>query len=243
MLTTHSEGFRILLNSDGGREEELKLRFDTETKGKMLNPRLRFSIAHELAHTFFYDIAKSTPAIAKKFTSGGGRTELENLERHCNTIASHLLLPTRLLASDFLRLKFITPESISGLAQKAGVSLQALLLRLDKSDSLFIKRYFRGCFVLVDKHEGELRIRAIAKPKSLSLAYQLSLLRAKEIWKLKTHDGNELVPSALPQISVATFAELPKSKHLKQYKVCKAEVGSFSSNRQYLLTFEEDSQY
>src|SRR6267154_3204031 len=55
MLTTHPKGFRILLNSDSGRAQELKERYHNESKIKMLHSRLRFSIAHELAHTFFYD--------------------------------------------------------------------------------------------------------------------------------------------------------------------------------------------
>src|ERR1035437_1299823 len=95
MLTTHSEGFRILLNSDEGRARELIERYNNESKARILPVRLRFSIAHELAHTFFYDLTKTSPKLSKKFSSGGGRTELENLERNCNTIASHLLLPTR----------------------------------------------------------------------------------------------------------------------------------------------------
>ena len=117
MLTTHSEGFRILLNSDGGRAKELKECFNNESTSRMLSPRVRFSIAHELAHTFFFDLSSQSPKLSKKFTAGGGLSELENLERHCNTIASHLLLPTQMLASEFLRLKAITPESIGNLAR------------------------------------------------------------------------------------------------------------------------------
>src|SRR5450432_862959 len=66
MLTTHSEGFRILLNSYGGRENELKERYSNESKGRLLPPRFRFSIAHELAHTFFYDLTDRSPKLSKK---------------------------------------------------------------------------------------------------------------------------------------------------------------------------------
>jgi hypothetical protein len=240
MLTTHSEGFRILLNSDGGRAQELKERYQNESKVKLLHPRLRFSIAHELAHTLFYDLKKTTPTISKKFTAGGGRTELENLEKHCNTIASHLLLPTQIFTVGFLKLKAITPESIANFARTAGVSLQAFLLRLGRSDSLFINKPFRGCVVLVDRQESGLKIRAVAKPRSFNIAYQLLQMQPNEFWKLKAHDGSEIIPDALPNISTAVLdVETNQSKSQKEYQICVAELGGFETSNSYLITFEE----
>lgn len=240
VLTTHSTGFRILLNSDGGRAHELKERYNNESKTRMLHPRLRFSLAHELAHTFFYDLTKVSPKLSKKFTSGGGRTELENLERYCNTIASHLLLPTKILSLGFLQLKEITPESILNFARTAGVSLQAFLLRLNMSDSLFVKRYFRGCIVLVDRHEDGLKIRAIAKPRSLNIAHQLSRMRSGTTWKLKATDGSEINPASLPPVSSSILdLETRLSKNQKRYKILIAPVGSFEGVDSYLTTFEE----
>lgn len=240
MLTTHHEGFRILLNSDSGRPQELNERYRNESKGRLLQPRLRFSIAHELAHTFFYDLTGTSPKISKEFTSGGGRTELENLERHCNTIASHLLLPSRMLSVEFMRIKTITPESISELAQTTGVSLPALLLRINKSDSLFIKRYFRGCIVLVDQNDGEIKIRAIAKPRSLLIARQLLLMRSNGVWNLKSPDGCEINPTLLPKNSTAGLdVVLNQSQYQREYKISVAGVGGFEKTNSYLITFEE----
>jgi hypothetical protein len=240
MLTTHSVGFRIILNSDGGRTKELTERYNNESSARMLPPRLRFSIAHELAHTFFYDITKTSPKLAKKFTSGGGRNELENLERYCNTIASHLLLPTQIFTVEFLRLKAVTPETISDFARKAGVSVQALLWRLDKSNSLFIKRYFRGCIVLVDQYKAGIKIRAIAKPRSLNVARQLSLMRSGQSWNLKASDGSEINPAARPPASFATLdIETAMSKSQQRYKIRFADVGNFDGVKSFLATFEE----
>lgn len=240
MLTTHPKGFRIFLNSDDGRSNELKERYQNESKIKLLNPRVRFSIAHELAHTFFYDLKEATPRLSKKFASGGGRTELENLERHCNTIASHLLLPTKMLAADFLRLKKITPESIANLAKSAGVSLHAFLVRLDRSDSLFINKPFRGCIVLADQNEGELKIRAIAKPKSFNIAYQLLQMRSGERWSLKAHDGSEIIPNSLASVSNCILGiETNQSKTQKAYQICVAELDGSEASNSYLVTFEE----
>jgi len=240
MLTTHPEGFRILLNSVGGRAQELKERYRNESKGRLLQPRLRFSVAHELAHTFFYDLTNAIPKLSKRFTAGGGRTELENLERHCNTIASHLLLPTQMLSAEFLRIKTITPESISELAQTAGVSHEALLLRLAKSDSLFIRKYFRGCIVLIEQRDEGLKIRAIAKPKSLTIARQLSQMWPNDVWNLKSYDGREINPALLPKSSTAILdIVLNRSKYQKEYKICIAKVRSFEATNSYLATFEE----
>jgi hypothetical protein len=240
MLITHPEGFKILLNSDGGRTQKLRERYRNESKGTLLQSRLRFSIAHELAHTLFYDLTNGSPKLSKKFKAGGGRNELENLERHCNTIASHLLLPTQMLSTEFLRIKTITPESILELAQTTGVSLQALLLRLAKSDSLFIKKYFKGCIVLAELHGEGLKIRVIAKPKSLTIAHQLRLMRSNDVWNLRTHEGCEINPTLLPKSSAAILdVVLSHSKYQKEYKICVAEVGSFEAANSYLITFEE----
>ncbi len=240
MLTTHPEGFRILLNSDGGRDQELKERYRNESKRKLLQPRLRFSIAHELAHTFFYDLTGESPKLSKKFKSGGGQTELENLERYCNTIASHLLLPTQMLSDAFLRIKAITPESILELAQTTGVSLPALLFRLDKSDSLFIKKYFRGCIVLVAQHDEELKIRAVAKPRSLIIARQLRQMNSNDVWSLKTQGGCEINPTRLPKSSTAILdVILDQSRCQKEYQIYVAAVGGFDAMNSFLITFEE----
>jgi Zn-dependent peptidase ImmA (M78 family) len=241
MLTTHAEGFRILLNSDGGRATELAERFTNESREMTMHPRWRFSIAHELAHTFFYDISKKRPQLSKTFTSGGGRAALDNLERNCNAIASHLLLPTSMFRNGFLRLKTITPETVLNFARTAGVSLQALLLRLDKSDSLFIERYYRGCIVLIDQQEDRTNIRAIAKPKSLNIARQLSLIRSSQTWKLKAHDGTEINPVSLPATSFAMLdVETARSKNPKRYKIHVSKAGSFEGVNSFLVTFEEN---
>jgi len=204
-------------------------------------PRLRFSIAHELAHTFFYDTSRKRPQLTKRFSSGGGRAALDNLERNCNAIASYLLLPTSMFRKEFLRLKEITPETVLNFAHKAGVSLQALLLRLDKCDSLFIQRYYRGCIVLIEQHEGKTVIRAIAKPKSFNIARQLSVMRSGDTWKLKAHDGSEVNPVSFSPTSFAMLdVSTTMSKSQMQYKICVADVGSFEGINSFLVTFEEN---
>jgi hypothetical protein len=111
---------------------------------------------------------------------------------------------------------------------------------LDKSDSLFINKAFRGCIVLVDEHDNKLKIRAIAKPSSFNIAHQLLQMQSNETWKLKAHDGSEIIPSILPKNSTVILdIETNQSKSQKEYKICVAELGGFETSNSYLLTFEE----
>jgi len=114
-------------------------------------------------------------------------------------------------------------QTVLNFARKAGVSLSALLFRLNKSDSLFIERYYRGCIVLIEQGEDRTNIRAIAKPKSLNIARQLSLMRSGDTWKLKAHDGSEINPFSLPPTSFAILdVATTMSKSQKRYKICVA---------------------
>lgn len=243
MLTTHPNGFRILFNSNGEHPSDLQERYRTESRERTLTSRLRFSLAHELAHTFFYDLTQTPPKVAKCFKSGGGRTALENLELNCNRLASRLLLPTPMLKDAFLRLKVIDPESILNLAHRAGVSVEALVRRLHESNSLFIKRYFRGCIVLVKESSDEITIRAIAKPhglNSLAIAQSLSRMRPGKRWDLKAHDGLDINPATLPPVSSAMLAvETQTSTSLKHYNIAVRKAGRFDTVTSYLIVFEE----
>src|ERR1700680_1309219 len=61
MLTTHASGFRILFNSNGANPSELQGLFESEGRDQLMPSRLRFSLAHELAHTLFYDLSDDVP--------------------------------------------------------------------------------------------------------------------------------------------------------------------------------------
>lgn len=240
MLTTHPKGFRIFLNSGGHSPAELQERYRKESNNVMMPSRLRFSVAHELAHTFFYDFSEAKPKIAKQFTPGGKRTALENLERSCNRLASHLLLPTPILRDEFLRLKAINPRSISELADRAGVSLEALLRRLNENDSLFIQRYFKGSIILVDQSGDRAVVRAAAKPKDLIIAHQLHEMRSGDPWKLTAHDGSEILPEPLPEHSHAVLnVETRMSKTQRNYAVAKTTLWRTGQRASYLITLQE----
>lgn len=241
MLTTHPTGFRILFNSNGDEPSKLSKQFASETKARPLPPRLRFSLAHEIAHTLFYDLGEGAPIIAKKFRSGGGRTALEHLERSCNRIAAHLLLPTPMLAKSIRALKNYEPESFLELAGQAGVSVEVLVRRLADQSSLLSGRYFRGCIVLAKQRDGETFVSAIAKPSNLAIARDLRLMKAGEGWQLTKGNGEAIHPESLPATSTEELLmeTAHGTKSTAPYKIAIADAGSFKNEKSFLLVFEQ----
>lgn len=83
--------------------------------------RLRFTLAHELCHTFFYEYV---PEI--KFRPHA-TDQME--ERLCNAGASELLMPRKSLLKDAAD-EPICLKSLEGLARRYSVSIEAMLIRL-----------------------------------------------------------------------------------------------------------------
>jgi IrrE N-terminal-like domain len=240
MLTTHPQGFRILFNSNGENAAELRKRFEDESPDHLLAPRLRFSLAHELAHTLFYDLSDYAPIVSKRFRSGGGRTSLENLERTCNKLASHLLLPTPMLKTAIRNMKSITPAAILELAERAGVSVEVLIRRLDETNSALVERYFRGCILMAKQSRDEVSVCALAKPQHLNIANGLRLMRPGERWSLLAHDGSPIELASLLRTScVRLTISTQYSDSQRDYDVATLRVGRFNSVESYLVTFEE----
>jgi hypothetical protein len=240
MLTTHPEGFRILFNSNGEDPSEMQKRFQSESPTQVMPSRLRFSFAHEVAHTFFYDLSDGPPKLAKQFRSGGGRTELENLERNCDKLASQMLLPTPMLKAALKRMETISPRSLSEFAKQAGVSIEALVRRLSGQGTFLEDPYFRGCVVLVKETKGEAFVTAIAKPPHLNIARGLQLMRSGEKWQLTASDGIPLEPWHVASTTHAKLTvETSQSSSLRDYQISQLEVGRSKSAISYLLTFEE----
>jgi hypothetical protein len=87
LLIPAEEGFEVYLQHD--RSVDLCLE-QGEPRG-LLSPRKRFTLAHEIAHTFFYDIDHGTPRQLASAPSGN------DLEVFCNCAAARILVPTELL--------------------------------------------------------------------------------------------------------------------------------------------------
>lgn len=236
MLTTHPSGFRILFNSEDKDAATLQARYEKETREQMLSPRLRFSLAHELAHTFFYDLSGGKPHIAKQFKAGGGRTALENLEKNCNRLASHLLLPTPMLKNALRKMKSISPESLIELAHSSGVSTETLVRRFGENSPFFIEPYFPGCIILAKETGSQTHVQAVARTQGLNIAAELQLIRSGERLQLADKSGTPIVPSCAPRNFVITFGS---RSNLRKYAVKVAEVSRFNSVISSLVTLEE----
>ena len=240
MLTTHVHGFRVLFNSRNRDPEELETRYYGENAQQLTDTRLRFSLAHEFAHTLFYDLTFSPPKIAKAFRAGGGKTALENLERNCDRLAGHLLLPTRLFEAAVLNMKEISADSLRDLARCAGVSVEVVIRRLGTRSAWLRQRYFLGCIALIKQQSSGLRIHAVSIPQHLNIANELQLIHPGERWQVSTSDGVTLDLCNAPDISqISLVTQAARQNAAKPYRMQVKALNRFGSEATYLVVFEE----
>lgn len=131
-LVTHEDGFKILVRC-GRRQQkhELERLFDEDETGQRLPPEIvrqaRFTIAHEIAHTFFYDI-RQRPPVAREFVTK--QAEPADIEHVCSTLAGTLLLPEQALRRDFRNADLLQPEILKKISDTALISRPALVWRI-----------------------------------------------------------------------------------------------------------------
>lgn len=240
MLTTHQHGFRIFFNSAGRDPDELETRYYSECSSQLTDTRMRFSLAHEFAHTLFYDLTSSPPKIAKTFRAGGGKTALENLERNCDRLASHLLLPTRLFESAIMGMKEICPVSLRELAGRAGVSMEVIVRRLGTRSDLLRQRYFFGCVAIVRETPHGLSVRAVSMPKHLNIAPDLQLIHPGEKWQLTNLTGDAIDVSEVSITDEVSLASgVGRSRAGRTHRMQVSLLDRFESNATYLVVLEE----
>jgi hypothetical protein len=119
-------GFDLYLQ----RESESSLDLVDPGTQVELTPRERFVVAHELAHTLFFDLAKDPPSLLQTSTDGPA------LEKVCDEVASQLLVPSWVLRDRLRRLERISAEMVTDLAREFAVSVQVMVRRLAKTDSV-----------------------------------------------------------------------------------------------------------
>ena len=240
MLTTHVHGFRVLFNSGTRDPEELETRYYGENAQQLTDTRMRFSLAHEFAHTLFYDLALSPPKIARAFRAGGGKTALENLERNCDRLAGHLLLPTRLFEAALLNMKEISADALRELARCAGVSLEVIVRRLGTRSALLRQRYFFGCIAMIKRDSSGMRVRALSVPQHLNVARDLQLIQPGEEWQLRTAEGVAIDLADVPNLSeISLLTRAARQDAAKPYRMQVTVVDRFRSEATYLVILEE----
>ena len=125
------KGFTIYVRAEADEAEHLTVQFEQDGTGiglpRRMIRRARFTIAHEIAHTFFYDVHSRPPKPKIELKSA---TSLRSLERVCNAVAGVLLLPEALLEKGFPNKDLAQPAELSKLADAALISKHALVRRL-----------------------------------------------------------------------------------------------------------------
>lgn len=156
-LAVDDDGFVVYVDCDESSKEAYQSAFHGADQGRCLPGRVRFSLAHELTHTFFYDTKQRPYA---NWLLGKHAKETESLEQACNFGASHLLLPTRALKSDTRKIDVLTVEGITDLAAKYQVSIECLIKRLEQLEEWTPKR---GLVAFVRQDADGFRVKAAAK--------------------------------------------------------------------------------
>lgn len=101
--------------------------FTTEFNPDRPRARIRYSIAHEIAHTFFSDCAQ---AVRYRGTHEQMAPDNWQLETLCNIAASEILMPVGSLSKD--ETTQVTVDAVAKLRKKFQVSSEAVLLRLTR---------------------------------------------------------------------------------------------------------------
>jgi IrrE N-terminal-like domain len=147
----------MLLPVEGGFEVYLRnsIRKDIDISQaesvNLLSPWQRFSLAHEVAHTYFYNFSDSVPA-----PDSAAPNPLE-LEKSCDRTAGHILVPTSLLKRAIGDYQRIDAALVRSVAVDFRTSLEVMIDRLcmvEPSNPL------ERCVLLARRLHGDAEIRA-----------------------------------------------------------------------------------
>ena len=121
----------VIPNSDifDARVIEKNKQFQIEYNPNKSQTRIRFSLAHEIAHTLFPDCAR----MIRNRSIKSVREDDWQLELLCNISAAEILMPFQII--DELKDILITMENLKNFKEKFNVSTESMLLRLIKTTS------------------------------------------------------------------------------------------------------------
>lgn len=155
-------GFRVYCNCPRDRIDDWSHRYSDATDlGTTLPVRARFTIAHELAHTSFYEVEVGKRPRA--LFSHRWNERIEELESLCDDGASFLLMPPNLLRERLGNQDLLDPGVLWALSDKFRVSPDAVVIRCER-DGLWKSGMGEGALV-VERVDGRVQIRTIAGDK------------------------------------------------------------------------------
>lgn len=132
--------------------------FVVQLKSEVDQSRKNFTLAHELAHSFYYnDLLQHSPCFR------GNHAADPEEEALCNLGARELLMPREIFQQDLLRFRYkglVTPITLIKLARLYEVSMQAVMVRT-------VSILKDVCCVLWERHGEMIRVGWIA-PKRMA---------------------------------------------------------------------------
>jgi hypothetical protein len=126
-----NQGFSVIVRCAAGAEQCLNDLYQRDETGAELPAEIvrqsRFTIAHEIAHTFLYDIRHNPPR-PKEFVNR--LYQADDIETICNKAAAALLVPERAIERDFPDADLLKPQTLKKISDAALVSRAVVIWRL-----------------------------------------------------------------------------------------------------------------
>jgi hypothetical protein len=145
VLVPVDKGFEAYLRDSVSRDVNIA----EAEPSNLLTHQQRFSLAHEIAHTFFFKLSDAIPVPVKVNNS----FELEKL---CNRVASRILVPAELLRQEIKRevgeSERVDAAFVRSAAAKFRTSIEVLIGRLRVVEP---SNCFERCVLLVRRIEGD----------------------------------------------------------------------------------------
>jgi hypothetical protein len=139
-------GFQLYIRDPRGQVFQI----EGDEPDQLLSARQRFTFAHEVAHTLFFDLSKRIPS-----PRAGSPDDLE-LENLCDDAAGHMLVPAELLKTFVPDDRELAIELVQQVATIFRVSLSVALNRVAHVTSL---RSAPRCVLLARRQAGDAQIR------------------------------------------------------------------------------------
>ncbi|HEV8595300.1 MAG TPA: hypothetical protein VGR51_07205 [Thermoplasmata archaeon] len=151
LLVPDEEGFALWLRKGAIGSDTLSL---STPRRENLRPRVRTTLAHELGHTFFYDISSRPPRASVSNLTVHGRRELETKEEWwCMDFARAFLIPDTWASRHLKTGDFPSFEEATELRERLAVTWDILFRRL-----IWDLRLWRHCAIAeLDMRGGSVR--------------------------------------------------------------------------------------
>ena len=231
-ISHDGEGFTIYVNANEADAARFHASvFDESDGGASLPPKVRFTIAHEIVHTFFYNLETRYTRVA-----GRHRKELASLERTCNQGAARLLVPERFLRHFLSDETRVSASELARLAHRFGVSAECLVYRLQKSAAWGETR--RAAIYASDRH-GDLCVSAVAMDGAMRSLFP-ALGYGVPLGAIGVYSNLIAFGGAQRHISVDVASKLVGSRSVQGCTIDCHPVATFPKD--YLVTIRRDGQ-